>query len=68
MERTVKGWRRPSCCPPPGVLLTYNDVPVRRTAHGASLSGFDLLEAAVPEAKGAGAYWERATEPDFAQA
>lgn len=45
-----------------------NDVPVRRTAHGASLSGFDLLEAAVPEAKRARVYWERATEPDFAQA
>ena len=67
MERMVKGWRRPSCCPTPGALFMYNDVPVRRTAYGASPSSFDLLEA-VPEAKGAGVCWEQATEPDFAQA
>lgn len=44
----------------------YNDVHVAE-AHGALLFGFDLLEAAVPEAKGAGIYWERDTEPGFAQ-
>lgn len=50
-----------------GQVAAYLQELCSRKAHGASLFRFDLLEAAVPESKRAGVYWEQATEAGFAQ-